>query len=163
MCVCVCRHVWVYERESIRMWVWRAHVHTFEQLIVFCSDSLLVMAITGSLFMTKCRWIPPLHLYLFNLWAYVCVCVCVCVCVWGGGVIRCLKPKKRICTTPKVGIILSQVCIWEVACFWVHAWVFINTLQCFFVRARVGLLSLTKGAFIRFSTKNRKHFLARKI
>ncbi len=85
VCVCVCRHVWVYERESIRMWVWRAHVHTFEQLIVFCSDSLLVMAITGSLFMTKCRWIPQLHLYLFNLWAYVCVCVCVCVCVGGGG------------------------------------------------------------------------------
>ncbi len=112
--VCVCRHVWVYERGSICMWVWRAHVHTFEQLIIFCSDSLLVMAITGSLFMTTCCRIPPLHLYMFNLCA--CVRVCLCACVWWGGnhslSSGCKMPEtqERMGTTPMVGLFcLSSV------------------------------------------------------
>lgn len=78
VCMFVCRHrrVWVYERESICMWVSECtHSH------ILTADDILLWQLAGNghhrltVYDNKqtCSRIPPLHLYLFNLCAYVCV------------------------------------------------------------------------------------------
>lgn len=79
LCVFVCWHrrVWVYEHESIRMWVsecTHSHILTVHNILLWQLAGNGHHRLTVYDNKQTCSRSPPLHRYLFNLCAYVFVC-----------------------------------------------------------------------------------------
>lgn len=113
LCVFVCWHrrVWVYEHESIRMWVsecTHSHILTVHNILLW------QLAGNGHHRLTvydkqTCSRSPPLHRYLFNLCAYVFVCVGWWVYLSLSSGCKTPKPKKRVWHTRLLQFCVSTV------------------------------------------------------
>lgn len=101
VCVFVCRHrrVWVYERESILMWVsecTRSHILTVHNILLWQLAGNGHHRLTVYDNKQTCSRSPPLHLYLFNLCDYVFVGVGWWVYLSLSSGCKTPKPKKHV-------------------------------------------------------------------